>query len=359
MNNKVTIIGAGCAGLSLANYSAQAGLTPHILTDKEPHSRPDHIWGFWDMAWLSEASQTAKATWHKWQICDHHHRITHQSHTHPYHAVMASQWLSHCSDKLHAAKGEIEVHTLTADNKARYFDSRPPTPPKGCLLQHFIGQHIKTKKAIFDPDTAILMDFRTDQSQGLHFIYLLPFSDKEALVESTLFTAEILPDEFYRSAIKTYLNAHYDCTEFALTHEERGAIPLCDLTRSAKGYAPNRIPIGAASGALRPSSGYGFATIQRQAQEIAGCLAKGQTPKIKSPHRKFDLWMDKVFLSVLETQAKANTTLFVKMAAALTGDEFASFMSGTARPKTYLKVILAMPKWVFIKSALSLLAKGR
>ena len=359
MTQKTTIIGAGCAGLSLARYSAEANLTPHIITDKAIESRADHLWGFWATSWLAEAAISAKAKWHKWQICDDTHSITHHSDSHPYHGLMASDWLSSCAEKITNSGGQIDIADLHINKDTLYFDSRPPQAPKGCLLQHFIGQHIKTDKPIFAADTAILMDFRTDQSNGLHFIYFLPFSATEALVESTLFTPQILADEYYRTAIKTYLATIFDCHDYTITHEEKGAIPLADLTPSKDSYEANIIPIGAASGALRPSSGYGFAFIQRQAKEIAARLASDSAPTPKPPHRWFDLWMDKVFLSVLETNPQKSPKLFIKMAAALNGDEFASFMSGIARPKTYLKVILSMPKWIFIKSAIFILMKGR
>ena len=357
MTKDTIIIGAGCAGLSLARYSADKDHPLVIITDKSPAERADHIWGFWQMPWLKDAATLAKTTWHKWQICDHNYIITHHSQTHPYQGLMASEWLSDCFHRLESAGGQLQIASINPDSQSLYFDSRPPKAPKGCLLQHFVGQHIQANKPVFTADTAILMDFRTDQSHGLHFIYLLPFSPTQALVESTLFTPDILADDFYRTAIKTYLADHFDCDDFEITHEEQGAIPLIDLTPEQSDYAPNVIPIGAASGALRPSSGYGFAFIQRQAKEIAAQLTTGSQPTPKPPHRWFDLWMDRVFLSVLETQSPHNPLLFINMARALKGDEFACFMSGMAGPKTYLKVILSMPKWVFIRAALSLLIR--
>ena len=67
------------------------------------------------------------------------------------------------------------------------FDSRTPDIPENSLLQHFIGLEIKTPHPVFDAGVVTLMDFRCDQSRGIHFIYLLPFSADTALVESTLF----------------------------------------------------------------------------------------------------------------------------------------------------------------------------
>ena len=47
------------------------------------------------------------------------------------------------------------------------------------------------------------MDFRCDQSRGIHFIYLLPYSPAEALVRSTMLSTKRQSDEFYAEAIKT------------------------------------------------------------------------------------------------------------------------------------------------------------
>ena len=71
------------------------------------------------------------------------------------------------------------------------------------MLQHFQGIEVKTKQPCFDKDMAILMDFRVDQSKGMHFIYLLPYSTTEALVESTLFSTELVDEEFYSTSIES------------------------------------------------------------------------------------------------------------------------------------------------------------
>ena len=44
--------------------------------------------------------------------------------------------------------------------------------------------------------------------------------------------------------------------------------------------------------------------------------------------------------------------IFINMAKSLNGNEFASFMMGISNSATKLKVIMSMPKYKFIKSAL-------
>ena len=49
------------------------------------------------------------------------------------------------------------------------------------------------------------MDFDLPQKQETRFMYLLPFSPNEALVEYTLFSKDLLEDEEYETAINDYL----------------------------------------------------------------------------------------------------------------------------------------------------------
>ena len=66
------------------------------------------------------------------------------------------------------------------------FDSRSPSIRDGEFLQHF-RRRVHSETPIFDEETATLMDFRVPQDEGIHFIYLLPFNSKQALVESTVY----------------------------------------------------------------------------------------------------------------------------------------------------------------------------
>ncbi|GIR00728.1 MAG: hypothetical protein CM15mP9_4310 [Methanobacteriota archaeon] len=102
-----------------------------------------------------------------------------------------------------------DVKIISEDEAARSspkltFDSRPPRASRNAMLQHFLGQEVIVDKPVFDDTTAILMDFRVDQSHGMHFIYLLPFSPTQALVESTLFSTKVLEEEFYIDSINQY-----------------------------------------------------------------------------------------------------------------------------------------------------------
>lgn len=348
----VAIIGAGCAGLSLAAQLANLDDTQISLYGQDD-DRPDHIWGFWQMPHLETAANLSSKHWKRWQICDQDSTITHLSEQHPYHALSAHKWLSDCHTRLkvvdrHRQNIPLDAQLPDADIIA---DSRPNAPSRGALLQHFLGLEIKTDKAVFDPDTAILMDFRTDQSRGLHFIYLLPFSDRQALVESTYFTSKTLPETIYEADIITYLRDIFNISAFTEMRREAGIIPM-EVVKKRIAQNQKHIFIGGAGGAIRPSSGYAFAFIQKQISDM--CNSANFT--VKLPHTMLDLWMDHVFLDVLHNHQRLGPKLFMGMAKRLNGSEFAQFMSGKARVATIVKIILAMPKFPFFHSALRVIS---
>ena len=348
---QIGILGDGCAAMSLA---ARANELPGFrMTVYQPDDRPaqaDHIWGFWAAPHLQRAARMAFARWQNWKIVSESGAVTMTAQSRPYHAMRRSAWIADCHHAAQAAGVGFDTLPPRSNDPATVFlDSRPPRVPAGMMLQHFLGLEVKTKDPVFTPDTAILMDFRVDQSRGMHFIYLLPFSATEALVESTLFTSQVEDEDFYLSAISGYLSRHMGLTDFDVVHRERGVIPLGVMPR----HDLQIQGIGGNGGAIRPSSGYAFAFIQKQIdQAIAGANDSGLP--VSTPHQAIDLWMDAVLLRVLRTFPQLAPELFLRMATALSGDEFATFLSGEAGWRLRLKVILAMPKWPFVKAAMRL-----
>ena len=354
-NISTIIIGGGCAGFSLARKADQlpAGVTV-LLTGKT--KRQDHSWGFFLNDDTADAAPMVRKTWPRWKIITETHDVTQSATHHPYAGLESKAWLTHCKDRAIAHGVQIspahvdDVHGQTVTTTAgrlsaeTIFDSRPTSPPNGMMIQSFIGHEVQTANPVFDPDCAVLMDFRCDQSRGIHFIYVLPYSDRQALIESTMFSPVIQDDEFYETAITRYLTDKLNVDQHITLRREKGAIPMGILPQADNGA----IAIGGRGGAIRPSSGYAFSFIQRQVNQVLAGL-----PPL--PHQSIDLLMDRIFLRVLKRFPRKAPQLFRRMAAALTGDEMARFMSGHADLKLRLKVIMAMPKWPFLRA---LLAKG-
>ena len=64
------------------------------------------------------------------------------------------------------------------------------------LHQHFVCWFIKSKEAVFNKDCATFMDFSVEQNGNTRFMYVLPTSKNEALIEYTLFSKDLLSIEF-------------------------------------------------------------------------------------------------------------------------------------------------------------------
>ena len=357
---QVHILGDGCAALSLALRADDLADLELALVRPEGAPTPvDHIWGFWDgpdmPSSVATARGLARASWDRWAIITAEGGVVMQSGKRRYSALHRQEWTRHCE----AVAKQNGVAVVEGEGRGQacsdlVFDSRPPPVPPGLMLQHFIGLEVRASRPVFDAGTAILMDFRVDQSRGMHFIYLLPFSATEALVESTLFSPRTLEEGFYLDAIETYLSAHYGLHSFETVRRERGVIPLGRLPQRD----PNIPGIGGNGGAIRPSSGYAFVFIQKQIDRAITGVAQGGALRFLTPHKPVDLWMDAVLLSVLRHWPERAPELFLRMGRALDGDEFARFLSGEADWPLRMKVIMAMPKWPFLRGLVRLMAGG-
>ncbi len=354
----VTIIGAGCAGLSLAAELAKSeSRAVKVLGKPSPAETSPHIWGFWQMDWLEEPARQSHFSWSKWEfIAPDSPVVRHESTTHPYHALLSTVWLGTCRRNAHTTDfNEVDVDgpDLPTDEEAEFvFDSRPPELDEPFMKQHFLGWEIKTSTPVFEPDVARLMDFTTDQSRGIHFIYLLPFDTHTALVESTMFSLTTEADSWYEEAITAYLSDQFDLISFDIQRTEKGCIPMVFPDRPHSHYPA----IGGNSGAVRPSSGYAFSFIQKQVKQLAHAFVYTvDTPsalQVPRPHRTLDLIMDAIFLDVLARAPMRAPDLFMKLAGTLRGEELARFMSGIAGPAIIFKIICAMPTGLFLHSAI-------
>ncbi len=357
INKEINIIGGGCAALSLARLIRN--LPNHkfnLFVGDKNKTHKDHFWGFWKVKINKEAYNNANHVWSKWSIntYDSKHILT--SVKHPYCVIKRKKWLDVCRKQLESEKIKFfENDILEKDDKLYVqnkkiegdlvFDSRPPKLPSNILLQHFEGFVVTSKEDVFDEKLVILMDFRCDQSRGMHFIYLLPFSKRKALVESTMFSKTVEKKEFYLTAISKYLKKYFNLIEFTKSDHEKGIIPMHYIFNESK-YIYN---IGSRGGAVRPSSGYAFTFIQKQAFQISSQLKNRKKIDTKI-HNNIDLFLDKIFINVINEYPLLGPKIFSNLARTLNGDEMAKFMSGHASLLTTCKIIISMPKIPFIKS---------
>ena len=347
MASEVHVLGDGCAAMMLAARANELGSTTLSIVRPDAAPEPkDHMLGFWATPGLESAARDARFSWSTWSVISDDAKAELVCDEHPYHVMHKTAFLERCrtSAESHGVRF-IDEKTHAAGHPQSVFDTRPPRPPENAMLQHFVGLEVEVDQPVFDVSTAVLMDFRVDQSQGMHFMYVLPFSTTTALVESTMFTPQTMPREFYLEAIEAYLFTHHNVSIKSILREEQGVIPMGTLSP----HDPAIPGLGANGGAIRPASGYTFAFIHQQIQSALVRRQNGHDLKFKRPHKRVDVWMDGVLLTVLRHWPHYAPRLFTRMAQSLSGEEFIRFMTGKASWRLRFKVMRAMPKVPFIR----------
>lgn len=210
-----------------------------------------------------------------------------------------------------------KVYTEEAEYTAKLiFDSRflleeLEESDEPMVLQHFKGRFVKSKQDIFDPDSFCMMDFRNGLEDLCSFVYILPFSKKEALIEYTLFSPQLLEADQYDQLLDQYITEHYPRTEIEIESTEFGVIPMSSAALYHKNKA-GYFRIGTAGSWVKASSGYSFKHAEKKSALIAKNLVKG----LRADHgiyKKRSRYYDKIFLSVLENENQLGNTLFQEM----------------------------------------------
>ena len=217
------------------------------------------------------------------------------------------------------------------------------------LQQHFIGWFIKTKQAVFDPSCATFMDFSVMQKGNTRFMYVLPTSPTEALLEYTLFSKEVLSKAAYEDEIINYIE-NLGVTDYDIVEKEQGNIPMT-CYEFWKHNTKNIINIGSAGGWTKASTGFTFKNVTKKSKTLVRFLQ--QYDDFKKFHKKDSFWFyDLLFIDVLFKNnalgSKVFSALFKKGNPILIFrflDEETSFIED-------IKVMWKCPKIPFMKALL-------
>ncbi|QVQ54253.1 lycopene cyclase [Spiractinospora alimapuensis] len=369
----LVIVGAGAAGLTLAHRASSVVLpgvgTPRIALVEPPAGAPrskDRTWCFWERG-VGPWDGILAARWDTLTVISHPgERYTRGISPQSYKMLRSRDFEAYVHSRLGAG---VDLYTATvtdiddgADNatvsaerpdgqplelEARWaFDSRPlASPPRAhtTLLQHFRGWFVRADTDVFDADSALLMDFRTPQPRnGVAFGYVLPLSAREALVEYTEFTREVLDDGGYDRALRQYTEEVLGLKGLTLVRTEQGVIPMTDGAFSPR-TGRRTFRIGAAGGATRPSTGYTFSGIQRQVDSVMRHLEQGRTPVPPLPHHRRHRAMDAILLRALDTGRLSGAEFFARLFARNDMRDVLDFLDGHSAPRREFAMGMTTP----------------
>jgi lycopene beta-cyclase len=360
------IIGGGCSGLSLAIHIAKK--EPHkqlIILESRLVYQNDRTWSFWDVETHPFENQI-QHTWREWQIRYQDCKLILDSSSYRYCTIPSEYFYKAATKQISLLSNvtllmdcqvtslvESSSNVIIETNKGSYtcakvFDSRP-VKTKTSLYQHFLGWQVLSKRPVFDSQAVTLMDFDVDQSKGLHFMYVLPFSSTEALIESTFISPHIHDDHIYEEAISSYLKGRFQASEYQIVRKERGILPLS--TNIPDIISCKVIPIGAKAGWARTSTGYAFLPIQKAIQNLAFDQRKRKSFNI-------DLYLDQIFLAFLHDHPQSAPGVFFELFRKNSSERLIRFLTGQWSFVDLLQVLFSMPKITMIKQALRLITKG-
>ena len=222
---------------------------------------------------------------------------------------------------------------------------------KGSLLQHFKGWMIETPTEKFDCNVATFMDFRVQKDRGDTFVYVLPVTAKKALVEYTVFSPALLPDQVYDEGIKNYLSEYLSLPEYVVVEEEFGIIPMSTFHFNAE--ASPVINIGMAGGQTKGSSGYTFQFIQKHSAAVIKLLVSNKNPNEQGSifNKRFKVY-DDTLIDVLYSGKLSASQVFTDLFRHNKPQQIFRFLDNETSIIEDLKILSSVPSRIFLRAAL-------
>ncbi|MBE9575668.1 lycopene cyclase family protein [Flavobacterium proteolyticum] len=215
------------------------------------------------------------------------------------------------------------------------------------IHQHFIGWFIKSKEAVFTPNCATFMDFSVEQKGNTRFMYVLPTSENEALLEYTLFSKNLLSKEEYEAEIQKYIE-NLGITEYEITEKEQGNIPMTCYP-FWKHNTKNIVNIGSAGGWTKASTGYTFKNASKKSKALVQFL-KSESDFTKY-HKKDKFWFyDLLLLDILSSKNELGSKIFSSMFKEGNSSVIFKFLDEETSFSEDLQVIWRCPKMIFVKA---------
>ncbi|MBK6264403.1 hypothetical protein JKA74_05090 [Marivirga sp. S37H4] len=367
--------GAGLAGLTLSWKLLESGLLSSkslLLIEPDSKTKNDRTWCFWakNEPWLTELPISNE--WNFAKIQGDNFEKSERLPPFKYYKIEGihyydfilnkikkSDHITIVSDKIiseDAKRQEVSTPSKTYHFKEYFFkgyflneDLSHMNRSKGRFIwQHFLGWKIKTPDRYFEADKITYMDMRVPEvPNGLSFAYILPESPTEALVEYTLFSAELWEKEAYEAELKQYINNYLQIEGYEIIEEEYNKIPMTNtLALKREG---NIIPIGTLAGTVKPSTGYSFVRNIRHVQKIVSNLQLGKDDFSIASNARFRFY-DEVLINVLSTGKASGHEVFRALYEKNELTLLFRFLDEETNLWQDLKIMNSVPKTAFIKA---------
>ena len=267
---RIAIVGGGLAGglaaLALVRRRPDVEIT---LVEEGQVIGGNHVWSFFDTdiaaadRWVLEGISSTR-----WS--DHEVRFPRRRRTVPigYNSIRSSDFgravgeaLGNARLRLGARAQSIDPTSVLLESGERIdanavIDARGQTQLAGLDLgwQKFVGRHFRFSEP-HGVSRPVIMDATVDQLDGYRFIYQLPFSERELLIEDTYYSSSPLLDE--QTLLERVSETSAAIGKAEVLGEERGVLPVVlggDIDNLWRGEPLPRI--GTRGGFFHPTTSY-------------------------------------------------------------------------------------------------------
>jgi len=366
------IIGNGLAGFQLALKLSEDVFFKDkqiALIDPSEKKTNDKTWSFWETE-SSQFESIIHKTWQKASVITSKKNIDLNLNPYTYNSIRAIDFYKHIKSKLqsqnnvHFVIDKVEevsendlviVKTTNSSYFAQHvFDSRIPEAfyseanKSISIVQHFKGWHIKTKTETFDDNKVTMMDYRLKDGNQTTFMYVLPFSKTDALVEFTYFTENLVTENIYDEYIKQYISSYLNIESYKILDTETGQIPMTNYDFS-KFNTSKVTKIGTGGGWVKGSTGYSFKLTEKKVATIIKNIKANKIPSANLFKNKYKFY-DKVFLKVLKDDNHRGEWIFQQFYSKNSTKTMFRFLDEESTLTEDIKIMFSLFSWTFIKA---------
>lgn len=367
------VTGGGAAGLSFVYQLLNSPLRQAsiLLIDKEEKDQNDRTWCFWE----KEPGPFNHIVFHQWnRLWFHQGTMSQLLDITPYiYKVIRGIDFYRETNRLITAHHNVVRIQANVDRilnsetgvsvwaGSRHYEGTwcinsipffhfPDKENINYLDQHFRGWFIRTADPVFDPMAATMMDFRIPQAGETRFIYVLPYSDKEALIEVAIFSNTHLSPDGYDDILRAYIRDYLPAiVSYDITQVEYGNIPMTDY--AFKSSEAHILHLGMIGGDTRASTGYTFWNIQQRVAAIIDALTRNIHPdKTESIARKRSRYYDKLMLHVLQNNLYPGDLFFGRLFRKNPIARILAFLNAETSLWQELRIMQSSPILVFMQA---------
>ena len=398
MNNKIsnfynyTIIGAGASGLWLAYSLYKQGLLDNkslIIVEEDTQKTNDRTWCYWAKEELKPVDLASKT----WAYSFNSHNYSKKGSIFPYiyYHIRSQDFyekmkfeLAKCpnitwlfsSFQSYQTSNHVVINTIEATwNSEKLFLSALPKKEEVflskalktylnnysnqhiLLWQSFVGWRVKTEKPVFNPLKIIMMDFNIVQNGQTQFIYELPFSETEALIEMTRFGENKLSVAEAESILKTYVDEKN--SSYQIEETEIGAIPMTTYFDSKRKVLPPNeqiIYLGTIAGTLKPTTGYGFKRMAKYANDLAVALKNNSPLPTHFRPWRFRMY-DTLLLQIIASEGNRGKEIFEALFKSQPTPKILKFLDEETNIWEEISIFSKLPILLFLKSLVKYIFK--